>query len=125
MLLDLPSIEQNSTVPDDAVIQRWSCFKRCRKTCFYTIFTKCTSVSANFPVKRGEKKTPRYLFMSVIRESVSDLVGLGGSSLYLQKLLDILNALLCCHADDVIQRFHVDQHLDGLSDQVPDSRYKL
>lgn len=63
--------------------------------------------------------------MSVIRESVSDLVGLGGSSLYLQKLLDILNALFCCHADDVIQRFHVDQHLDGLSDQVPDGRCRL
>lgn len=60
--------------------------------------------------------------MPVIRESISDLGGSKSSPLCLQKLLDILNALLSCHADDVIQCFHVDQHLHGLSDQVPDGR---
>lgn len=47
---------------------------------------------------------------------------MSGAPLDLQELLDVLDALLRCHADDVIQRLHVDQHLHGLSDQVPDSR---
>lgn len=46
-------------------------------------------------------------------------------TLCLQKLLDVLNALLCCHADDVIQRLHVDQHLHGVSDQVPGGRHEV
>lgn len=62
--------------------------------------------------------------MPVIWSSIPDLDGSERPPLCLQKLLDILNALLSGHTDDVIQRFHVDQHLHSLSDQVPEGRWR-
>lgn len=75
---------------------------------------------------KKEKKTQTTcsLIMPAIQESISDLGGSENAPLCLQKLLDILNALLSCHADDVIQCFHVDQHLHDLSDQVPAGRWR-
>lgn len=36
-----------------------------------------------------------------------------------QKKLDIFNALLGCHSDDVVQGVHLAQHLHNLFDEVP------
>lgn len=93
------------------------------KTLYYTIFTKCTLFFCHLSSQTGGEGTNQCsLIMPVIQKSISDLGVSDSAPLYLQKLLDILNALLSCYADDVIQRFHVDQHLHGLSDQVPDGR---
>lgn len=41
-------------------------------------------------------------------------VAMFSSWLGFQKLLDIFNALLCCHGNDVVQGVHVAQHLHNL-----------
>lgn len=42
-----------------------------------------------------------------------------------QKKLDIFNALLCCHGDDVVQGVHLAQHLHNLFDGVPVGRHGI
>lgn len=81
----------------------------------YTVFCHLSS-------QMRKKEKPNHVFFNYACNPGIHLGGSKSSPLCLQKLLDILNALLSCHADDVIQRFHVDQHLHGLSDQVPDGR---
>lgn len=93
------------------------------KTSLYNIY-KMYTVVWHLSSRLGETKQTRFLLIvSAVWKSISDLGGFG-SLLCLQQLLDILNALLGGQADDVIQRFHVDQHLHHLSDQVPDGRWR-
>lgn len=42
-----------------------------------------------------------------------------------QKRLDVFNAMLCCHSDDVVQGVHVAQHLHNLFDLLPVGRNEL
>lgn len=121
-----------------ASLQHQSCVDRCVSTPFYTLFTIFTPrYFLPFLFSKGNNcwVVFTHIFPPGIQLSdptasnvhnnkkMTEKLPCPPLRLGFQKWLDVFNAVLCCHGDDVVQGIHVAQLLHNLFDLVPVGRY--